>query len=263
MTEEIDLQNLFLDYESAKSRLILLDYDGTLIPFDIHPDLTVPDATVKSVIRSLATDAKNQVMIISGRDREHFDVAWRDVPIAFAAEHGGYYKNVGGEWQTFFSIETGWIPKALHALRALSLQYKGSHVEQKTYSIAWHYRAIATEIVDSDLQRILTSLRSLPEQEQFHIYHGEYTIELRAPEIDKGSFAARWMGNKKFDFIMAMGDSQTDEDLFRILSDDAWTIKVGQSDYSFANVYLKSQESVTPLLRRLVNISSELNNKIF
>ncbi|MBI1767055.1 MAG: trehalose-phosphatase [Bacteroidetes bacterium] len=253
MMEELDFQKLFLSYNSAKSRLILLDYDGTIVPFFIRPELTVPDTTTKETVYALASDAKNQVILISGRDEEHLDVFWRDSPIILVAEHGGSSKKPGGGWESFISVNTDWIPNALRAFKALCLQYEGSHTEQKTYSIAWHYRAIANEVSNEDKLKILRVIYSLPMHEQFRVYDGEYTIELRSPGIDKGSFVVQWLGDKRFDFIMAIGDSETDEDLFKVLGKDAWTIKVGKPVQSFANFYLKNQGLVVPFIKRLVS----------
>lgn len=247
----IDLSNIDTDYLRAKSRLILLDYDGTLIPFDLHPKDSKPSVSAKLILRSLAADPKNCIVLISGREKENLETFWGDLQIVLVAEHGAFYKQLNGSWKTMFSSSVTWMPQALTALNALSFQYQGSFVEKKKYSVVWHYRAIADNVTESDRRQILAALRSLPMSKHFVISHNEFTIELRSPEIDKGSFVARWIGGQYFDFVMAIGDSQTDEDLFDILDSNSYSIRVGKSDHSSAHFYLENQTAVLPLLQRL------------
>lgn len=253
MTKAVEVQNIVRDYCRTKTRLILLDFDGTLVPFDLDHKLTTPGKGVLSLLYSLAADTRNSVILISGRDKEYLEAHFNAIPITLVAEHGGYYKNPGGYWNTIFVSSMEWVPRAFTALHALSFQYEGSFVEQKTFSLAWHYRLLADKVTESDKRQILAALRTLPEHEQFIIVDSELTIELRTPAIDKGSFVARWVGGRYFDFIMAIGDSQTDEDIFKILRTDSYTIKVGKSLSSSANFYLESQKGVLPFINTLLD----------
>ncbi|HEY8387951.1 MAG TPA: bifunctional alpha,alpha-trehalose-phosphate synthase (UDP-forming)/trehalose-phosphatase, partial [Parasegetibacter sp.] len=63
-TEEI----LRKHYTQAKKRCILLDYDGTLSPFTRLPADAIPGADLKTLLLELASDPKNNVVVISGRD---------------------------------------------------------------------------------------------------------------------------------------------------------------------------------------------------
>jgi len=126
-------------------------------------------------------------------------------------------------------------------------------VEEKTYSIAWHYRSLRNKLTAADLRQILAAIRSLPEYDQFIISQSEFTIELRTPGIDKGAFLARWVENKRFDFVLAMGDSETDEDMFKIFDENSFTVKVGINKGTSANYFLRSQNAVLPLIQGLLS----------
>ena len=262
MTRPIDLEKLTWNYNTANSRLILFDYDGTLVPFEVHPRLTKPDVHVISLLNTIAADRRNHVILISGRDKEHLEASLSNLPIVLVAEHGAYYRNPGNVWRAMFSISGEWTQKALPALKALAFQYDGSFLEHKTYSLAWHYRAIAGKITESDKRQILAAIRSLPEHEHFLVYDAEFTIELRTPGIDKGSFVARWVGNRNYDFVMAIGDGHTDEDLFKIFGKESYTIKVGKSDNSAANFHIRSQDDVLPFIHKLLNLGREFDKKV-
>ena len=58
-------------------RLILLDYDGTLIP---HSSITAaPTPEVLKVLAALTADASNEVWIISGRAQTELDGWFKDL----------------------------------------------------------------------------------------------------------------------------------------------------------------------------------------
>jgi len=62
---------------------------------------------------------------------------------------------------------------------------------------------------------------------------GNKVIELKMVGVDKGIEAVRLMNAYKYDFIMAMGDDITDEDMFHIMPPEAITLKVGSiSDHA-------------------------------
>jgi trehalose 6-phosphate synthase/phosphatase len=259
MTTPINTKDVSLDYNMAGSRLILLDYDGTLVPFELHPDLARPDERLMRLMIALASDPKNHVVIISGRDRKQMENTWHPVPVVLAAEHGGFYMHPGGAWRTMFSLSGEWTKAAAPALKALTFQYDGSIFEQKEYSLAWHYRAIEHRITEMDRKQIMAALRALPCYKNFIIYDGDCTIELRTPGVDKGSFVAGWIGIRHYDFVLALGDGRTDEDLFHVLGEKSYSIKVGSSAYSAANFNLERQGDVVPFLETLVRVNYEFN----
>ncbi|HWA32556.1 MAG TPA: trehalose-phosphatase [Cyclobacteriaceae bacterium] len=257
MSERVDIKSVSLDYNTANSRLILLDYDGTLVPFELHPDLTTPQPGLLRLMAALANDRKNHVVIVSGRDRRHLEKTWRSQGVVLAAEHGAFYLNPGGAWRSMFSVSGDWTKAALPALKALSFQYEGSILEVKEYSLAWHYRAIEDKVTEADRRQILAALRALPCHKHFIIYDSDCTIELRTPGIDKGAFVAKWIGIRHYDFVLAIGDGKTDEDLFKIFGDKSYTVKVGKSEHSAANFYIDRQSEVVPFLEKIVVANDE------
>jgi trehalose 6-phosphate synthase/phosphatase len=261
MTKDIDPEKIAEAYSMSHARLMLLDYDGTLVPLDISPQLTKVDAKTKRLLHLMASDPKNDVVLISGRDRNYLDSQWQDPPMTMVAEHGGFYKGKEQHWQQTFSYSTKWIRNTVSALKALAFQYEGSFVEEKTFSIAWHYRAIKERVTEEDKRQILAAIRVLPERQNFRICDCEYTIELRSHGIQKGAFTSFWASKRYYDFIMAIGDGQTDEDLFKILDKTAYSIKVGKSNRSDAVYHLNSQSEVFPFLQSLLNFDAQFRQR--
>lgn len=69
--------------------------------------------------------------------------------------------------------------------------------------------------------------------------------------FDKGKAASTWLSRRRWDFILAIGDDVTDEDLFAALPDQAYSIKVGAGP-SGAKYRVNSHEYVRLLLQQLI-----------
>ena len=86
-------------YQAAARRALLLDYDGTLVPFVEDPKLARPDAELMDLLRGLAASGGNEVVIVSGRPRRDLEEWFGRLPVALIAEHGVWLRLRGGEWR--------------------------------------------------------------------------------------------------------------------------------------------------------------------
>ena len=109
----------------------------------------------------------------------------------------------------------------------------------------------------------ISELVSICIQQKLQIIQGDKVIEIKSPDYNKGSEVSRQLKKEYYDFILAIGDDTTDEDMFKALPKNAATIKVGYVSET-ARYNLPSQEQVLPLLQTLVNISGEssTNDKV-
>lgn len=224
-----DRQQVAGYYRKASRRLILLDYDGTLIPFHNKPEEAVPGEMVRELIYKLTEDRKNTVLLISGRDSKTLENWFNNLDIAIAAEHGAMFKPVNSnEWQQPSEINLSWKASVRAYLEKYPTLYPGSFIEEKKYSLAWHYRTV--ENIDDDAIRATFSkdLTLLNINNDFHVLHGNKVIEIKSTYSNKGSFVKDYLNREKFDFVLALGDDVTDEDMFAVLKEkNHFTIKVG------------------------------------
>ena len=87
-------------YRSARRRLLLLDYDGTLVPFSIDRDAVPPDPQVARILKDLASDSANHVALVSGRSRGDLERWFGGIPITMIGEHGAWVRDrTDGEWR--------------------------------------------------------------------------------------------------------------------------------------------------------------------
>lgn len=219
-------------YKRAGKRLILLDYDGTLIPFYNKPEEAIPGNMIKELISKLNNDPDNTVLLISGRDADTLENWFKDMEIGIVAEHGMLYRPPGSnEWKLPGEINLAWKESVKSYLEKYILSMPGSFIEEKKYSVAWHYRVI--ESIDEEAVRLSVSkdLMPLNLHNDFNILHGNKVIEIKSAHTNKGKFVKRLIKENDFNFILAVGDDSTDEDMFHVLKDKhQYTIKVGHGN---------------------------------
>ncbi len=221
---------IITDYHNASSRILFLDYDGTLVSFTKYPELTILDTLTVEIIKKLTIDPKNQIVIISGRNKEFLEKEFLGINVTLVAEHGYFIKFPGKGWEA--TIETGpeWKKSILPILNEYVNRCNGTFIEEKTGSIAWHYRNADSDFAQLRLHELRDDLTEIIRHKtDFEILEGNKVLEVKSGKYDKGQAAINLMKNKDFDFILAAGDDRTDETLFRVLPKTAISIRVGLS----------------------------------
>ncbi len=256
----IDGRNPFLnDYKKAKKVLILLDYDGTLVPFTNHPSEAIPDRKLLSILSKIAKNRKNDVAIISGRDRKTLQRWLGKININIVSEHGALVKDkgkfswlVGRRWRKLADLEKGWKRSVKSIMDRYVSSVPGSEIEVKEFSIVWHFRAAEQSVAVSRAKELLEDLKLIAKSKNLSIIEGNKMIEVRNAGIDKGLSATYLVEKEKPDMVIAIGDDKTDEDMFKVLP-QAYSIKVGFGQ-TCAKFRIKSHEGVVSLLEKLSGI---------
>jgi trehalose 6-phosphate synthase/phosphatase len=238
------------DYLRSESRLIFLDYDGTLVPFASTPETAKPDLKLQNLLISLAEDAKNQVVIISGRNKESLEEFFMDIDIGLVAEHGAWIRDGRGKWMTTGNYNTDWKRTIRPILERFKRRTPGALVEEKDFSLVWHYRGADPELSLVRVAELKETLYFLTSNLELDVAEGNKIVEVKNAGINKGRAAMTWMSKKSWDFMLAVGDDVTDEDLFSVLPEFAYSIKVGLAP-SKAKFRFKSQKDVRSLLENL------------
>jgi len=242
-------------YAGAEKRLILLDYDGTLVPFSKQPGLAIPHNELLYLLKQLSEDYHNDVYIISGRDSNTLENWLGHLPVGLIAEHGAKIKPKGGIWETEFvaGYEDN-MPKVKELMNKYMAKCPHSFIEQKEFSLAWHYRNADTFQGNIRAKELFDELADYIQAYPLNILRGNKVIEVRSQEINKGIAAGKILKTGKYDFILCLGDDQTDEDMFKVLSgvNNAFTIKVG-NEPSFAGFNVLSPYHVQSLLQTIVD----------
>jgi trehalose 6-phosphate synthase/phosphatase len=235
------------NFKRANSRNLLLDYDGTLVPFARHPREAMPDKSLLTLLAQLGSDNKTNLTIISGRDANILEEWFHDLPVNLVAEHGAAIKRRRQAWTLEKGIDQTWKGVLRPTLEMFVKRSPRSFIEEKNHTLAWHYRNVEPELGFVRSRELLDSLYHLVRNGQLQVIDGNKVIEIRVAGIDKGVAAKKIIDENECDFVLVVGDDKTDEDMFRSLADRALTIKVGPG-HSIAQYSVTNQQEIIRLL---------------
>lgn len=211
----------------SRKRLILLDYDGTLHHFSssISANAVKPGPRLRTQLRQITVQRNTTLCIISGRPRTTLDAWFKGIPnLVLVAEHGAWIKRKGTWHQNASQFETRDI---LRVMREFATRTPGSLVEEKDFSLVWHYRNVNPELAYIRNNTLRRELAELTRETDLAIHNGNKIIEVKPSTIDKGSIARQLYDELSADFVFAAGDDYTDESMFSALPKSAHTVKVG------------------------------------
>jgi trehalose 6-phosphate synthase/phosphatase len=212
---------------NSDNRIFFLDYDGTLTGFKNNPAHANPDEALYALLDELNANPKNKVVLISGRDRETFETWFGNKDYTLIVEHGVWVRTPGKDWQMIEPLDDSWKESIRSALEFYVDRTPGSFIEEKNYSLVWHYRKSDPELGVNRAIELKDELTSLVSNLNLEILEGNKVIEIKNRGINKGRAAQRLLLEFPADKIVAIGDDWTDEFLFSEIPDSAITIKVG------------------------------------
>jgi len=265
-------QRIIARYRTAQQRLIILDYDGTLKKFSKTPSAltAAPSLRLRLLIKQLADQPNTVVAIVSGRPRKVLSRWFVGLNVKLAAEHGGWTR-FGRRWQ---HIETNFKKHKKHIytiMEEVANRTKGAEIEEKDYSLVWHYINVEPDLAYKRAQELKRTLTEKLADEEIAVYQGSNIIEVKPTHVTKGGIVGELRRQHPADFILCAGDDYTDEDMFGVLEDDqrAITIKVGagqtRARYQVAAVgdFLTLLESLpVSSLQQLVALPRKLPRKL-
>ena len=250
-------QKISISYFYGGKRLIFLDYDGTLVPFNNNILAAVPDEDLLQLLKELCADNRNKVVITSGRDYQTLEKWIGQLPVDIIAEHGAWYKDQGKFWRSKKDLNNEWKQEIFNIMNQFSRKTPGASIEEKSYSLAWHYRKVEDGLGNLRAHELTSDLKHFLSDQGLQMLQGDKVIEVKSMSVNKGKATKRWLEKDSYDFVMAIGDDLTDEDIFKSMPEDAITIKVG-TNISEASYYLNSYQEVRQLIRDLINTPSSM-----
>lgn len=226
LTPEIK-REVYNAYKKSKRRILFLDYDGTLVNFKDKPEDARPDNELVSILDKLNRHTNTKLVLISGRDKATMSEWFSDKDYYLIVEHGVWLKRRNKGWELLEQMNTEWKETIRPILEFYVDRTLGTFLEEKNYSIVWHYRKADPELGSLRAMELKDELTSFVANHDLEILEGNKVIEIKNSGFNKGRAALNLMGNNIYDFILGIGDDWTDEYLFEQLPKKAYTIKVG------------------------------------
>jgi trehalose 6-phosphate synthase/phosphatase len=214
---------------AAAPRLcLLLDYDGTLVPFAPTPELAGPDRELLDLVARLADAAGVELHVVSGRKRATLERWLGALPVGLHAEHGFWSRPAGGPWTSADPGDVRWREPVHAILQDFAERTPGSLIEEKTAGYAWHYRGADAEYGAEQAKELSLHLTTLLTNAPVEILPGDKVLEIRPHGIHKGQVVRAVLERGATGaLLVAVGDDRTDEDLFAALPPGGIAVHVG------------------------------------
>ncbi|MDT0647303.1 bifunctional alpha,alpha-trehalose-phosphate synthase (UDP-forming)/trehalose-phosphatase [Zunongwangia sp. F260] len=238
--------DLLETYKNAKSRILFLDYDGTLVNFADKPENAQPDEELITIIKKLANQENTEVILISGRDKDTLGRWWEDTPIDLISEHGTWVREKRADWVLSENVKNDWMEAVRPVIENFVDRTPGTFIEEKNYSLAWHYRKADPELGEIRANELSNVLKELISNHGLSVLNGNKVLEIKSSGVNKGKASNKKLRDQ--DFIFAIGDDWTDEYMFKELPEKAYTVKVGIKQTS-ARYYVEDTKKVRTILQ--------------
>ena len=164
-------------------------------------------------------------------------------------EHGVWISKGGEEFKLLENVKNDWMGKIRPVLESFVDRSPGTFIEEKNYSLAWHYRNTDPDFGNKRATELTTVLTSLIANDDLTVLSGNKVLEIKSSGVNKGRAATRVLSEDEYDFVFAIGDDWTDEFMFQELPESSVTVKVGLQK-THAKYYLENTQKVRELLEK-------------
>lgn len=257
----LNFESVVRDYRECKgARLIFLDNEGTLSPDRraalrygvnsglVRTSLTCDTDTLES-LRNLASDQKNIVVVISGRERELLDDCFSDIPnLGLCAEHGFYWtlpgrlqaggtaaqdRSTGSRWHCMKELsdeDNDWKTVCVELFKQYTKRVQGSMIEEKGSAVTWIYSEVGAQDLAQHLALELARLvdpnepQGLMSGYPVMVVSGKGYVEVKRADVNTGLAVQRTLQmiqqqlKLQVDFVLCIGDARSDEDMFEAIN---------------------------------------------
>lgn len=279
--KKLAVEHLVSAYRRTKKRVILLDYDGTLMP---QTSLgKSPTSRTIDMLNSLCRDRNNMVFLVSAKSRMTLNEWFLPCEsLGLAAEHGCFLRlRRDAEWETCVPvIDCSWKQIAEPVMKTYTETTDGSTIEDKETAIVWCYEDADPDFGSCQAKELHDHLESVLANEPVSVKAGPNLVEVKPQGVSKGLVAKRILSTTQEqrgdddddlpDFVLCVGDDRSDEDMFEVIAAAAaargvsslqaeaevFACTVGRKP-SKAKYYLDDPADIVRLVQGLASVSDD------
>lgn len=242
-------ESLWRRVAAAPRRLLLLDYDGTLAPFNPVRGEARPLPRSMQLLERIVRETRTALAIVSGRTIAELESLAGPLPALLVGEHGWEEREAGGETRRH-ALPAGAERVLDEAERLARASGWGDGIERKRASVVLHTRALEPERARALEERWLPALREISPAERFTVDRISGGLELRVRGRDKGTVVRERIALEPREALAVfVGDDVTDEDAFAAVREHGFGVKVGSPErLTLAQARVHSVEAVSDFL---------------
>jgi trehalose 6-phosphate synthase/phosphatase len=247
--QQLDVADICKNYRTARHRLIVLDWGGTLVnnfyndklhAYAVakgHAEKEVISDDLQSALEALCSDVKNIVFVVSGKEQPTVAQFFGGIKhLGLGAEHGFYYKwprgdeSLGvGKWHTLMEVgDQSWKDTTKVVMDLFVQRTHGTYIEQKGNALIWQFSEADPEFGKLQSKELEEHLHLSLRQHPVEIIRGggvsDGYIEVRPAGASKGLFLEHCLSALKnagteADFVLTVGDDSSDEPMFQVVAE--------------------------------------------
>ncbi|GAU20967.1 hypothetical protein TSUD_201160 [Trifolium subterraneum] len=222
--KKLCLDDIVPAYRDTKSRLILLDYDGTMMPQGSTNK--APSSVVINLLNSLCSDPKNKVFIVSGRGRVCLSDWFSPCDkLGLSAEHGYFTRwSKDSLWTTCgLASDFDWKINVEKVMSLYTEATDGSFIEEKESAMVWQHQEADPDFGLWQAKELLVHLESMLANDPVVVKRGQHIVEVKPQSVSKGKVVEELISTmrnegKSPDFLLCIGDDRSDEDMFESIA---------------------------------------------
>ncbi|KAJ4811001.1 trehalose phosphate synthase [Rhynchospora pubera] len=260
-------------YRRAKTRAILLDYDGTLMP-QASIDKS-PSVKTIQILNSLCRDKNNAVFLVSAKSRRILSDWFSPCEnLGIAAEHGYFFRPCrDAEWNIRVpAADISWKQIAEPVMKLYTETTDGSTIDDKETALVWCYEDADSDFGSCQAKELLSHLESVLANEPVSVKAGHNNVEVKPQGVSKGLVAESLLATMRErnllpDFVLCIGDDRSDEDMFEVISSavagptldpeaEVFACTVGRKP-SKAKYYVDDTADIFRVMQGLANVSDQ------
>lgn len=217
--EQPGLMDFFQRLRTARKRALLLDYDGTLAPFQVKRDEATPYPGVREILDAIMDSGHTRVVIVSGRWTRDLKplLGLKQLPEMWGS-HGWEQLKPDGAYAIARMDEDALRHLANADAWTTEVEARGGRCEMKPGSLAIHWRGLAPEEI-GEIRNLVFENWQMQDMDKNLVWHDfDGGIELRVPGRHKGFVVEAVLSEMERETTAAyLGDDQTDEDAFKAI----------------------------------------------
>lgn len=254
LTPADELDALIHRIAEAERLLLLLEYDGILVPYSGVPELAGADPQLVQLLGRVASRPGTAVHVISGRSKEFLGRWLGELPIGLHAEHGIWSRAPHSVWMRTYDGPVDWMERMRPVLQQFTSRTPGARLEEKTASMAWHYRMADPEFGRRQAQELVFHLSETFSNQPVEVISGDQIVEVRPFGVARAKVIERLVAEAGTGaLVVAMASHRSGEDLFAALPPDAVAINVGRAQ-SNAALRIADSAATRRLLEALLRV---------
>lgn len=245
-----------LESLSFTKTLYAFDFDGTLSKIVRNPQDAAIKASTDLLLKELSKRAP--VAVISGRSVVDLKKHLSFVPPYLVGNHG--LEGLAARPDTLETARKICVEWVEHLKKHLSpdLLAGGLEIEDKSFSIAAHYRKCASK--KKAKLAILNAAANLDLKPR--IILGKCVVNLLPPGAPhKGVALVELMLQAGIKSAFYIGDDDTDEDVFSLPNARIFTVRVGKKARSQAQYFIQDQSEIDRTLKTILRFYQPVSSK--